>query len=370
MLVHKKIRVAIVSQSMNIGGGEMIAAQLAGFIDSSLFDIKFFVIGKEQDNQIKDFLVKHNVHYECLNLPTSFNFSSYKIFSKALKKFSPDVVHEHLDVSYSWIWTLMHRIPLVATIHTDPFRRKNWKVDFLVKLRETIGKLKVVGCSNKTKELSIKCYGLKRDNVTYVYNPIDTSQFNVKKDDDLTIHFIHIGRFNEVKNHELLINAFNILLRCNPNCDLTLAGDGTLFEKIKDQVKELGIEDKVNFLGNVIDVPKLLENMSVFVLPSKTEAFPVSILEAMASGLPIIASNVGGIPEMVTDNGILVKPNDIEELLNAMKTLSDDEFVRKRMSDASINNIKRFDKGVIAREYESIYSAIAKGKSDESKPES
>ncbi len=363
MFVKKKIRVAVVSQSMNIGGGEMIAAQLASYIDLSLFDIKFFVIGKEQDNQIKEYLVSHNINYECLNLPTSFNFKSYKLFSKALKKYSPDVVHEHLDLSYTWIWTMLNRIPLVATIHTDPFRRKNRKVDFIIKLRESIGKLKVVGCSKITQELSIECYGLKRKNVTYIYNPIDTSKYHCELDDDLVIHFIHVGRFHEVKNHELLINAFNLLLRSNPNCDLTLAGDGPLFEKTKEQVKALGIEDKVDFLGNVSDIPNILKNKSVFILSSKTEAFPVSILEAMAAGLPIISSKVGGVPEMVTNNGILVEPNDIDDLLNAMKTLSTNSVLRKTMSEASKNNVKRFDKDVISREYETVYSAIAKGKS-------
>ena len=357
-----KIRIAVVSESMKVGGGEMIAAKLASYIDSERFEVKFFVIARELNNQIRDYLVNNNVNFECLNLPTSFRFNAYKQFSSRLSEFSPDIVHEHLDSSYSWIWSLLHRVPLIATIHTDPFRRRKLKVNLLIKFCELFGQIKIVCCSKKTEQLSLQCYKLRKENITHIYNPIDSSMFLQCNQDTDNIQFVHVGRFHEVKNHRALIEAFSVFSKSYPNCNLTLAGDGPLLDSIKTYVNELELTERVSFLGNVTNIPELLSKMNVFVLPSKSEACPVVILEAMASGLPIIASEVGGIPELVTDNGILVAPNDVSALAEAMKTLAGSQRTRKEMSVASLRNIKQFDKDHISKEYEGIYRSMTKRK--------
>ena len=105
--IHRT-KIAIVCGSMNVGGGETMAAKLAGYIDKTRFDVKYFVVSKFIENQIAKELKDSGTDFECLNLPNHFSWHSYKTFSKAISDFAPQVIHCHLEVSYSWIWTLLH----------------------------------------------------------------------------------------------------------------------------------------------------------------------------------------------------------------------------------------------------------------------
>ncbi len=139
-----------------------------------------------------------------------------------------------------------------------------------------------------------------------------------------SISFGTVGRLSAVKNHETLIRAFARLLEQIPDATLYIAGRGELEEKLKDLTRQLRIEAKVVFLGFRSDIPDLLRQWDVFVFPSLREGLPLSLLEAMASGLPVIAANVGGIPEIFPSDpiGILVEPTDEDELTQAMQMLA------------------------------------------------
>ncbi|WP_278462975.1 glycosyltransferase [Thomasclavelia spiroformis] len=357
-----KLKVAIVLQSMNIGGGEMMAARLATYIDTTKFDIKLFIISKKLNNQILDILNDSKIDYECLGLPTSFNYQSYKVFSKKISDFMPDIVHEHLDACYSWVWCILHNKPLIATMHSDPFRRKSNRVKIVMKIKSLQKNLRVIGCSKKTAELVKSCYNLSDKSVSFIYNPIDISKYTVSKHKFNEFRFIHVARFHEIKNHKMLINAFSNAFGKVNNVRLYLAGNGPLLEEIKKISKNIGIADKVVFLGNVNNISSILKEMDVLLLSSLSEAFPMSILEGMASGLPIIATDVGGISEAVTDNGILVESGNEEEFANALKIIVNDREKLMEMSKNSLKNVKQFDKLQVSRKYEEEYYRLRNAK--------
>lgn len=144
------------------------------------------------------------------------------------------------------------------------------------------------------------------------------------------IHIMMTARFAAQKDHSTLLRA---LVRVSGDWNLTLVGDGPLFNESRLLARKLGIEDRVCFMGNQSNVPHLLARASIFVLSTRWEGLPVSILEAMRAGLPIVASNVGGINEMVTDGltGLLTTPEDEVSLAAALQRLVDSPELRRSM---------------------------------------
>jgi N-acetyl-alpha-D-glucosaminyl L-malate synthase BshA len=138
---------------------------------------------------------------------------------------------------------------------------------------------------------------------------------------------------------------------------LLLVGEGPDREHLELQAKELGILDKVLFLGNSNEVNKLLCYSDLFLLPSETESFGLAALEAMASGVPVISSNTGGIPEVNKHgvSGFLSNVGDINEMTkNALKILTD-EAVLKQFKENAYTESKQFDIHTIVPYYENIY---------------
>ncbi|MCX6826413.1 MAG: glycosyltransferase [candidate division Zixibacteria bacterium] len=137
---------------------------------------------------------------------------------------------------------------------------------------------------------------------------------------------------------DILLKAMYIVSAQNSNIMLTMAGEGEMTEGLQRMAREYQLEDSVKFVGFIdnAEVPKLLAEHDIMVMPSLAESFGVAALEASASGLPVIASNVGGIPEIVRDNitGILVPPSDAKSLAEAIVRLSHDVELRKRMGMA------------------------------------
>lgn len=129
-----------------------------------------------------------------------------------------------------------------------------------------------------------------------------------------------VGRLEEQKGHRYLLEAFGHVLRVVPGAHLALAGDGTLRGQLGEQCKALGIERHVHFLGHCRGVQTVLDASDVFVLPSLWEAMPFAALEAMAAGLPVVATAVAGVPELVAEGetGFLVPPKDADALRDAL----------------------------------------------------
>ncbi len=131
----------------------------------------------------------------------------------------------------------------------------------------------------------------------------------------------------------LLLNAVS-QLATRPT--IQFVGDGETRLAVEAEAERLGMKDRVQFLGNRTDIPELMAKAHVFALCSKWEGFPLTILEAMRAGLPVIASRVGGVPESVIDgqNGFLVEPSDLSQLAVSVKRLIDDPLLRMRMGAA------------------------------------
>ncbi|MCS6922926.1 MAG: glycosyltransferase, partial [Fimbriimonadales bacterium] len=175
---------------------------------------------------------------------------------------------------------------------------------------------------------------------------------------------VHIGRFTKQKNHEMLIRAF-AQLRPPASARLLLVGEGELQPQMEQLVRDLGLAEQIRFLGVRSDIPELLNASDIFVLPSRWEGNPMSVMEAMAAGLPVVATAVGGVPELVENgaSGLLVPSDDVAALAQALQTLVDNPSLRATMGHKARQVAQeRFDARAMTRAYESLYESILAGK--------
>jgi glycosyltransferase involved in cell wall biosynthesis len=147
---------------------------------------------------------------------------------------------------------------------------------------------------------------------------------------------VYVGRLRPVKGVEYGIRSFAIAQQDNSNLRMVLAGEGEQRTYLENLVTELGVADKVKFLGARKDLPDLLSAADSVIMPSMTEGFPRIALEAMAARKPIVATRVGGVPEAIIDQqtGILVQPKDVEAMASAIATLANNEELRTRLGNA------------------------------------
>lgn len=146
-----------------------------------------------------------------------------------------------------------------------------------------------------------------------------------------------VGRIFPIKNHRLFLDAAARIAICERAARFVIVGDGVLRSKLEQQTRELGIADRVLFTGWRRDMPRIYVDLDILVVSSDNEGTPVSVIEAMAAGCPVVATRVGGLSDLVADGqtGYLVPPRDPEELANAvLHLLRDSETVRRIAGNA------------------------------------
>lgn len=159
----------------------------------------------------------------------------------------------------------------------------------------------------------------------------------------------------------MLIEAFALFHKKYSNSQLVLIGDGELKPKIAEQAKEQKIQDSIIFKGVLPSVYNELYNSDIFILPSNYEGIPISIIEAMGTGIPIIATAVGGVSDMIDDgmDGLLIK-NDLDEAIEAMEKLYNDLALRMFIGKNALKKVERFASRTMANSYLKIYQSKLK----------
>ena len=169
-----------------------------------------------------------------------------------------------------------------------------------------------------------------------------------------------VAKFREEKGYEYLVEAMRRFAGKPCGIKFVFIGDGPLLELIKLKAERLDMKDRIFFLGYKEDVQEFLPLCDIFVLPSVSEGFAMSLAEAMAMERPVVATAAGGIPEVVTDgeNGLLVAPRDAEALFTALDTLASDEKSRNQMGRRGRERVEeKFDVKNKVKELEGIYLA-------------
>jgi glycosyltransferase involved in cell wall biosynthesis len=171
-----------------------------------------------------------------------------------------------------------------------------------------------------------------------------------------------VSRLSEEKGLSSMLRAMPTILASLPNTMLFIAGDGSMRTQLERLATDLDVSPRVHFLGHVGDVPGLLAKLDLYVQPSRSESLGVAVMEALAAGLPVVATRVGGIPEIITDGryGTLVPANDIAALAEAVVALGRDPAARAALGDAGREMMAhRFQPDGFVREVHALYAELA-----------
>jgi len=220
----------------------------------------------------------------------------------------------------------------------------------------------LITVSDEQKKQLIKHKHITSNKVIRVYNGIDINRFKKVNipNNQVSTTFGYVGRLIKEKGVKDLLICFEQLLNDDNNCKLLYIGDGPYLKKLNQNIFKMGIEDKVQCVGNKTQIDEILRTFDIFVLPSYAEGLPLSILEAMASELPVIASTVNGIPEIIKHNynGLMHEPGDLKMLYNNMKYLLKNNQLRKKIGHNARNTVvKTFSLDAMIRNTENIYHA-------------
>jgi glycosyltransferase involved in cell wall biosynthesis len=286
-------------------------------------------------------------------------------------EYQPDVVNTHLQVLRYALPTmlLLGNASLLHTVHNLAEREIEPPARVVHRYAFNHGVIPVavgeeVAASMKRLYKLQQCRVIANCIPTGIYaNPrVSREQWRAQEgftDDDVL--FVCVARFARQKNHALLIRSFAQGPASDPRARLILVGDGVLRDEVETQVASLGLAGRVRFLGVRTDIPEVLAASDIFVLSSDYEGNPLSILEAMAAGLPIVSTAVGAVPNLLVNgmSGVLVRPNDADAISNAMESLLGDRHLRQAMGRAAARRAREnFDVANMVRAYEELYESL------------
>ena len=294
----------------------------------------------------------------------------------AVRKHELDLVHVHYAIPHAtsaWIACEMLKgerdLKIVTTLHGTDITLVGLHPSFQAITQFSILRSHgLTAVSDFLKRETVRDFSVPESRIEVVPNFVDTRIYRpglepchratLAPDGEKIV--MHISNFRPVKRVEDVVEIFARVLGEIPS-RLVLVGDGPDLPRARVKVEELGIRDRVVFLGEYTPVQELLSCSDLFLLPSRSESFGLAALEAMACGSPVVASRVGGLPEVIMDGetGYLCEAGDIDEMAAAsIKILSDDKH-RKELSDAGrAFAVKHFSSECIVPRYEEYYRRI------------
>ena len=334
----EKINLLFIIMQMNMGGSERLVCNLISKLDRKVFNpsVAWF-FGKKPLQEFLD--LKIPLFY--IPKKSRIDFSTMGLLWQVIKKNKIDVVNAHHFFSMVYAFPgcklLSRQCSLIYTEHSE------WELEEISQKWKFMGHhlLKhidhAVGVSHPVTQRLGDILHLPATRLSTILNGVDLDEFLSSektiqeirksldiKDDEHVIGMV--GNFRQVKNHVFLVKAFGELVKVFNNVRLVIIGRGfpddpeNSEQEVKNQVQELGINDSVSFLGYRPDVHEILKIIDVFCLTSFKEGLPISLIEAMAAGLPVVGTNVEGIKDVIVPhhNGFLVELGDVHELKNIL----------------------------------------------------
>lgn len=359
---------------LNIGGITSYVLSLAKGLKKQGHNIYIASSGGELTPQF----IEEGINYIPIPIKTKQEFSPKVLISrfkllKFIKEKNIDIIHSNTRVTQV-LGCLLHRYshkPYISTCHGFFKRRISRKVF-------PCWGDKVIAISEAVKEHLIKDFGVKEEDIRVIYNGIDINKFNrafggaklkmeLKKSlglgDGPVVGIV--ARLSGVKGHIYLIEAMEAVLRQIPDVQLLIVGEGRMEKKLAAKTLRLSMGKSVVFISSVADTTRILPIMDLFVMPSLKEGLGLSLMEAMASGLTVIGSDIGGIKNLIQNgiNGLLIKPADVSGLSAALLELLKDPAKRAFLGNNARNFIKQnFSQEKMVLQTEEIYQECLNAK--------
>lgn len=349
----RKHKIAYVIDGLGMGGAERLMVPILKHLNRDRFDAYVCALQSRDGNPMAEELRLLGIPVECLDIKHLRDWDALPRLTGYLKRVGADLVHTQLEfanilgnVSAKYL-----RLPSVCTIHVMPAldvktkSKLHQRVEWFA-LRRFCDR--VISVSEEARQHHLAISGAPSSQVVTLYNGIDLSSFvSLERERERAAVRTELGIppdanvlttvavLRPQKGIQFMIRALPAILASHPNTYYLVVGDGSHRDALLEEVQKAGVGDRVVFAGMRRDVTRLLSASDVFVLPTLTEALPTVLAEAMAARLPIVASRVGGVPEMVTDgqNGCLVEPEDLDGLVLACRQLVAGKDIRAAMGE-------------------------------------
>jgi glycosyltransferase involved in cell wall biosynthesis len=296
---------------------------------------------------------------------TRNNLHRVRALRRAIRASRPEVVISFMvpTTVITLLATRMQRVPVIVSERMDPIRSPLSKIwTALRRMTYPLAHAVVV----QTPEAQSWADGfLRKEAVHVIPNPVSTS-LRANPTDVANVvsslgdggrHVMAVGRLDSQKGFDLLLRAFAVCREARPDWKLTILGDGEERQRLEALVKELGVGAHVRMPGTVPDTTPFLRRADLFVLSSRYEGFPNALLEAMALGVPVIATDCASGPKRIVRHGVdglLVRSDDATALADAMADLMDDEPRRLSMGELAVDVTKRFEVSRIMGIWETV----------------
>ena len=363
----------------------LIVATVSGFIKcfelndiSILQDMGYKVhIATNDDEFFKQRgIISHHIDFQRFPFKSS-NFKAIKIIQRIIEDNDISLVHCHTPVGGVIARLAAKRYrkqgcKVIYTVHGLQFYKGAPKKDWLIyyPVEKYLSKFTdaIITINHEDYDIVKEKFRCK----TIYYSPgvgVDLERFGSAKIDrsskrtelglnENDVMLLSVGELIVRKNHQALIQALNRIKNKNVIC--FIAGSGPILNELQDLINSLGLQDRVFLLGRREDISELLACTDIYVHPAKREGLSVALMEAMASGLPVVCSRIRGNTDLIDDRkgGYLCDVNGINTYANALTRLSDDPDLRHQMSVYNQNKIQEFSINVVDRKMRSIYQEV------------
>ena len=388
---RRPLRVAQLVQALKVGGAQNLAVQIANTRAAAGAPSYLYVMTGPDvlSGKISADVTVRYLDFERITVsnPVAFAWSlapRYLRIAGQLARDRIDVVQTHLPGANYWglLLALTRRCKVVATVHNnaefdygeqDALRRARWRRRAYCAILSHCHATVAVSESVRTsllRDLQVTSDVAQRlvvvTNGVQIPSPLTETEraavrtrFGIPETAPL---ILAAGRLSEQKNFAVLVDAVGTLKRTVPSLHTIIAGDGPQRAALRARADSLALGNRLQLPGNVTELTPLMQTADLFVLPSLWEGLPLVLLEAMACGLPVVASDIAGIAEVVTDgvDGVLVPPGDSGPLAGALRDLLEQEPTRLALSQRATALIRRrFRFERVAEQLDGIFTQIA-----------
>jgi glycosyltransferase involved in cell wall biosynthesis len=342
MIEQRPIRLLWLIDSLTVGGAENLVIPFEHAVDRSRMELSICCLATIGGNAIEEQLRSDGAPLLNLGARSLRDVGAFRRLLRFVRQEKFDVIHAHLTYAAIWaaIISRITRIPSVATLHVAPPSSGAAAIrDRLMRLVLNRWSRRVVTVSDALRERYLQQGGIDPAKVVTVYNGIEVerfrgganraalrAEFNLPPESRVAVT---VSVLRPGKGIDVLIRAIADV----PDAYFLIVGDGPLRAEWEDLARTVGVAERIRWAGYRRDVDAILPGCDLFVLPSLDDAFPTVLLEAMAAGLPAVATLVGGIPEIVTPDvtGVLVPPGDPNSLATSIADLLADPARLTRM---------------------------------------
>lgn len=359
------LRVLHIVLNLNVGGLERFIVEL---IKNFSGDVVTYILCLEEEGVLAG---QVNGTVIALNEKPGLKLKSINKITEIIRQNKIHLVHTHNEAAhfYGAIAGVFCKLPVIHTRHGRYQHSSNKKM--LLNTLASLLSTRIVGVSDDISHLITKAEFIKKEKVLTILNGVDIGEYLPRVSGMIpadifgaTAGCVRIGivaRLDMVKDHANLLDACDLLHKQAVDFRLIVVGDGPLRCQLEHRVKELQLDQKVGFTGTRHDIAAVLNMLDIFVLSSKSEGISMTLLESMSCCLPVVATEVGGNPEVVVDGetGYLVPPENPGALADKLLQLILDPALRKSMGVAGREQImSKFSISQTASAYEQLYQGV------------